>query len=195
MGERGGEGENGWLGIEGEAMHTLKIWKIIDRISYIGGYIAGWVLLGIISLTLIEVVTRYLLLHPLILCDEFGGYSLFAITFLGLAYCAREKGHIRITFLVERLPTRVASRLRLITLSLGLVYIAIATKVSWDFIISSIDRNIRSNSWLMTPLKYPQMVLPVGFALFTLVLIMEITKAIRTMKEGLKIEKGGIEDY
>ncbi len=172
-----------------------KIWRIIDRVSYLAGYVAGWVLLGIISLTLVEVVTRYILLHPLILCDEFGGYSLVAITFLGLAYCAREKGHIRITFLVERLPIQMASRLRLVTLSLGLLYIGIGSKISWDFLVGSFQRNICSNSWLMTPLKYPQMALPIGFTLYALILIMEIAKALRDMKAGGKVEKGGREDY
>ena len=80
-----------------------KIWQGIERVAYLVGYGTGYILLGIIALTQIEVVTRYVLHQPLILCDEFGGYSLFAITFLGLAYCAKEKGHIRITFLVERM--------------------------------------------------------------------------------------------
>jgi TRAP-type C4-dicarboxylate transport system permease small subunit len=79
-----------------------KVWRVIEKVSYAVGYLAGWILLGIITLTMVEVVSRYILGQPLILCDEFGGYSLFAITFLGLAYCAKEKGHIRITFLVER---------------------------------------------------------------------------------------------
>jgi TRAP-type C4-dicarboxylate transport system permease small subunit len=172
-----------------------KVWRIIDRISYASGYLAGWVLISIVALTMAEVVTRYILNHPLILCDEFGGYSLFAITFLGLAYCGKEKGHIRITFLVERLPTRVASKLRLITLSLALLYIGAASKISWDFLIDSFRRNICSNSWLMTPLKWPQMVLPIGFTLFFLVLLMEIARRIKAVRSGVKVEEAGSEEF
>ena len=172
-----------------------KVWWIIDRISYASGYLAGWVLISIVALTMAEVVTRYILNHPLILCDEFGGYSLFAITFLGLAYCGKEKGHIRITFLVERLPTRVASKLRLVTLSLALLYIGAASKISWDFLIDSFRRNICSNSWLMTPLKWPQMVLPIGFTLFFLVLLMEIARTIKAVRSGVKVEEAGGEEF
>jgi len=172
-----------------------KVWRIIDRISYASGYLAGWVLISIVALTMAEVVTRYILNHPLILCDEFGGYSLFAITFLGLAYCGKEKGHIRITFLVGRLPTRVASKLRLITLSLALLYIGAASKISWDFLIDSFRRNICSNSWLMTPLKWPQMVLPIGFTLFFLVLLMEIARRIKAVRSGVKVEEAGSEEF
>jgi TRAP-type C4-dicarboxylate transport system permease small subunit len=172
-----------------------KVWKVIEKISYGVGYFAGWILLGIIALTMVEVLTRYVMRQPLILCDEFGGYSLFAITFLGLAYCAKEKGHIRITFLVERMPTKVSSRIRVVTLSLVLLYAVIGSKISWDFLIGSFQRGMRSNSWLMTPLKWPQMVLPIGFTLFSLVLIMEIARTIRAIRLGLKVQETGGEEF
>ena len=50
--------------------------------------------LAIIALTMAEVVSRYVLRNPLILSDEFGGYALVAISFLGLAYCAQAEAHI-----------------------------------------------------------------------------------------------------
>ena len=172
-----------------------RAWKVIDKFSYVVGYFAGWILLGIIALTMVEVLTRYVLRQPLILCDEFGGYSLFAITFLGLAYCAKEKGHIRITFIVERMKAKVSSRIRVVTLGLVLLYAVIGSKISWDFLINSFQRNIRSNSWLMTPLKWPQMVLPIGFTLFSLVLVMEIARTIRAIRQGLKVEETGGEEF
>src|SRR5687768_18126276 len=61
----------------------------------------------------------YVLRNPLILSDELGGYALVAISCLGLAYCAMERGHIRITFVVERLSPRTAGWTRLATLALG----------------------------------------------------------------------------
>ncbi len=172
-----------------------KIWRAIERVSYITGYVAGWVLLGIIGLTMAEVVTRYVLRQPFILCDEFGGYSLFAITFLGLAYCGKEKGHIRITFLVERISPRVAGRIRVVTLSLALLYVAIGSVVSWEFIADSFQREIKSNSWLMVPLKWPQMVLPIGFTLYTLVLIMQIMVTIRNIQKRVEVKETGGEEF
>lgn len=110
-----------------------NVWKVIEKVSYGVGYFAGWILLGIIALTMVEVLTRYVMGQPLILCDEFGGYSLFAITFLGLAYCAQGKGHIRITFIVERMNSKVSSRIRVVTLSLVLLYALIGSKISGIF--------------------------------------------------------------
>jgi TRAP-type C4-dicarboxylate transport system permease small subunit len=172
-----------------------KIFQGIERVAYVVGYATGYILLGIIALTQIEVVTRYIMGQPLILCDEFGGYSLFAITFLGLAYCAKEKGHIRITFLMERLSAKTSGRIRILTLILALFYIGIASKVSWDFLILSFQRGIKSNSWLMTPLAWPQMVLPVGCTLFFFVLLVQLVKTIRNVKAGVRVEEGSGEEF
>ena len=121
------------LRVIGEEGSMDNVWKVIEKVSYGVGYFAGWILLGIIALTMVEVLTRYVMGQPLILCDEFGGYSLFAITFLGLAYCAQGKGHIRITFIVERMNSKVSSRIRVVTLSLVLLYALIGSKISGIF--------------------------------------------------------------
>jgi TRAP-type C4-dicarboxylate transport system permease small subunit len=169
--------------------------RTVGRLSYASGYLAGLVLLGIIGLTMAEVVSRYVLKNPLILSDELGGYALVAISCLGLAYCAIEKGHIRITFIVERLTPRTAGWIRLVTLALGLVFVAVAAWVSWQFLADSFTRNMRSNSMLMTPLKWPQMALPVGFTLFGLVVLAQLIKAIEDLRAGRPADHFGAEEY
>ena len=156
-----------------------RIEQLINKLSDFSGYLSGLVLILIILLTMAEVVSRYIMKNPLILCDEFGGYSLVLITFLGLAYCWKEKGHIRITFLVDKLPARIVRIIRIVSLSLILFYIGLSTKVSWIFLIGSFKRNIRSNSFLMTPLKWPQMVIPIGLSLLFLVVVFELYKVVK----------------
>ncbi|MDP2931828.1 MAG: TRAP transporter small permease, partial [Chloroflexota bacterium] len=134
-------------------------------------------------------VTRYVLHRPLILSDEFGGYSLVIIAFLGFAYTWKERGHIRITFAVSRLPAGVASWLRIATRAAGLAYVLLATRVSYDFIGDAFRRNIRSNSWLMTPLKWPEMVIPVGFTLLALVMVFDIIVGINQARRGVHLEE------
>lgn len=138
-----------------------------------------------------EVVSRYVLRNPLILADEFGGYALVAITFLGLAYCARDGSHIRITFLVERLRVPSANRVRVATLALGVVFIGIAAWVSWRFLGDSFSRDMRSNSMLRVPLKWPQLAMPVGFTLFALVLFAQLVKAVQSLRAGRAADKSG----
>jgi TRAP-type C4-dicarboxylate transport system permease small subunit len=168
---------------------------VVRKLAYGAGYLAGLVLLGIILLTMAEVVSRYGLRNPLILSDELGGYALVAISCLGLAYCGMEKGHIRITFIVERFDPRTAGWIRLVTLALGFVFVAVAAWVSWQFLADSFARNMRSNSMLMTPLKWPQMALPVGFTLFAVVMLAQLVKAIRDLRAGRPADQFGAEEY
>ena len=172
-----------------------KLVRFIDRLSHGAGYLAGGVLLGIVGLTMAEVVSRYVLHNPLILSDEFGGYALVAITFLGLAHCAQEKSHIRITFLVERLERRSAGLIRVATLALGLLFAAVAAWVSWQFLGDSFTRDMRSNSMLRVPLKWPQLAMPVGFTLFALLLLAQFLKTIQDLRAGRAVEEFGGEEF
>jgi TRAP-type C4-dicarboxylate transport system permease small subunit len=169
--------------------------RFVDRVSYGTGYLGALVLLGIIVLTMVEVISRYALQNPLILSDELGGYALVVSTFLGMAYCAAEKGHIRITFVVERLGPLAAGRIRVFTLALGFAFIAVAAWVSWQFLGDSFTRNMRSNSMLMTPLKWPQMAIPVGFTLFALVLAGQLVKALKDWRAGRPADEFSAEEF
>lgn len=170
-------------------MHKLA--QLVGKLAYGAGYLAGLVLLGIIALTMAEVVSRYVLRNPLILSDEFGGYALVAISFLGLAYCGMEGGHIRITFLVDRLRRPAARTLRLVTLALALAFVAVAAWVSWQFLADSFARNMRSNSLLMVPLKWPQLAIPVGFTLYALVLLGVLARGGRHLGSGRGADEPG----
>jgi TRAP-type C4-dicarboxylate transport system permease small subunit len=169
--------------------------RFVEKVSYGTGYTGALVLLAIIVLTMVEVISRYVLQNPLILSDELGGYALVISTFLGMAYCAAEKGHIRITFVVERLSPRAASYLRVFSLVLGLVFIAVAAWVSWKFLGDSFTRNMRSNSMLMTPLKWPQMSIPIGFTLFALVVAGQLVKAIQDLRAGRPADEFSAEEF
>lgn len=172
-----------------------KLSRFFERLSYCAGYAACLVLLAIIGLTMVEVVSRYVLKNPLILSDELGGYAMVAVSFLGLAYCAQEKGHIRITFIVERLRPALTGYIRLFALVLGLAFVGVAAWVSWKFLGDSWTRNMRSNSLLSTPLKWPQMALPVGFTLFALVLLGQLARAVQRLREGKVVDEFSAEEF
>lgn len=169
--------------------------RFIEKISYGSGCAAGVVLLGIIVLTMVEVVSRYVLQNPLILSDELGGYALVAVSFLGLAYCGQENGHIRITFIVERLDPRTTGYIRIASLALGLAFVAVAAWVSWKFLGDSFARDMRSNSMLRTPLKWPQLAIPVGFTLFALILLGQLVRALQRLRAGRVVDEFGVEDF
>lgn len=169
--------------------------RCVGRLAYGTGYAGGLVLLAIIVLTMVEVISRYVLKNPLILSDELGGYAMVVVTFLGLAYCAQEKGHIRITFIVERLKPLLTGRIRIFTLVLGVAFVAVAAWVSWMFLGDSFTRDMRSNSMLRTPLKWPQMVIPIGFTLLAFVLLGRLVAAIKRLMDGRTVDEFSAEEF
>jgi TRAP-type C4-dicarboxylate transport system permease small subunit len=172
-----------------------KFTRFIGRLAYGTGYAGALVLLAIIVLTMVEVVSRYVLHNPLILSDELGGYAMVVVSFLGLAYCAQEKGHIRITFIVERLHPLTTGRIRILMLVTGLVFVSVAAWASWKFLGDSFTRDMRSNSMLRTPLKWPQTAMPVGFTLFALVLLGHLVAAIQRLRAGRTVDEFSAEEF
>lgn len=153
------------------------------------GYIAGWLVVLLMVLVLVEVFSRYVLNRPLMVSDEFGSYMLVAISYLAAAYAWKEKGHIRITALVSRLPPRVSSWLRLITLLLALVVAIGLSQSAYSYLQTSFRLGMASGSWLNFPLQGPHMTLMIGFVLLSLILMVEITRAIKNFRRGQNIEE------
>jgi len=153
------------------------------------GRIAGWVVLRMMLLVLVEVFTRYVLGHPLMLADEFGAYLLVAVSYLAAAYAWKEKGHVRITVLVSRLPARVSSWLRLITMLLALVVAIGLSQSAYSYLQTSFRLGMASGSWLHFPLQGPHMTLMIGFTLLSLILMVEFTRAIKNIRRGLKLDE------
>ena len=153
------------------------------------GYSAGWLVLLMMLLVLVEVFSRYVFHRPLMVADEFGAYLLVSVSFLAAAYTWKEKGHIRITVLVSRLPPRVSSWLRLITMLLALVVAIGLSQSAYSYLQTSFRLGMASGTWLHFPLQGPHMTLIIGFILLSLILMVEIARAIKNLRRGQRLEE------
>ena len=160
----------------------------IESLIKVTGLLSGWLVFLMMVLVLFEVFMRYVLNQPPMIADEFSAYMLVAISLLGLAYTWKERGHIRISILVKRLPPRVSSWLRLTGLVLAFVFTSELTRASYSFIALSFKLHIHSATWLHFPLQGPQMTIPIGFGLLSLMLLLAIVKAIKNIRAGVSIE-------
>lgn len=166
-----------------------RLARIIESISNIGGYFAGWLVPLMMMLVLFEVIMRYVMHQPPIVADEFSAYMLVALSFIAMAYTWKEKGHVRITALVSRLPARVSSWARLIALVLALALAVVLTQASYAYLAYSFKLHMASPTHLRVPLQGPQTPLLIGFIILTLLLIVEIAKAVIKMRSGESVEE------
>jgi len=74
--------------------------------------------------------------------------------------------------------------MRLICLALGVVFTAVFTHATIEYMQFSIMIDDRSATWLNFPLRYSQATITIGFLIFTLVLIGELIKSFYYLKTG-----------
>ncbi len=163
-----------------------RIVSIVETVSdVLSGYFPGWLVIFFMFLVMAEVVSRYILRSPLILADEIGGYLVVAVTFIGLAYTARAKAHIRIEVLVSRFPVKVRNWLRLFTLLLVVAFMPFLMNATYQLITYSASRGTRgqlSGTWLAVPQQWPQTAMLFGVILLSLQLMVEIGRAIQAVR-------------
>ena len=153
------------------------------------GDICGVLVLVMAFLIAVEVFMRYVVGRPPLLADELSRYMLVAMTFLGVSYVWREKGHVRVEALAVRLSREKANRLRLVTLTIAFVLAVALFAGSLEFIARSFSQNRTSDSWMHVPLKWPESTIVVGFLLLAAQIGTSIWRAIGIVKSGGALEQ------
>ncbi len=160
-----------------------KIVSIIETITdVVSGHLPAWTVFALMVMVLAEVITRYLMQAPLSIADEMGGFMLVGITFVGLAYTWKERGHVNVEIVTNILPPKVKQWVRFFTLILALFFCYPLIIGCYELLQDSILFGSRSGSWMRTPLVIPQSFLLVGSVLLLLQLIAEVIKAVYALK-------------
>lgn len=158
----------------------------IDRLANFVGYLSAWLVPIMMMLVVIDVFMRYVMHRPLMVADEFSAYMLVALSFLGFAYTWRQGGHVRVEVVVNYLPPRLKAWVRLIGLILTFIFMIEMDRVAFKMIAYALQMKMRSSTWMMFPLFWPQLTIFVGFVLLTLMLAADIVQA------GVKLRAGKI---
>lgn len=150
--------------------------SIIKKASAISFALAVVCLASMIVYITIAVITRkgFNLCLPGVV--EVSAYAFVALTFLGLAYTLQTEGHIRITIVFDRLPQKAKPLIRLISDLLTVVFLIVMIISSFRLWVESFILGPTSPTDLHTPMWIPQIVLPLGFLLFLLQLLVRLGK-------------------
>jgi len=165
-----------------------RIFAFLEKIAYLGGVLSGWLVPLMMMLVVVDVFMRYVMRRPLMVSDEFSAYMLVALSFLGLAYTWRQGGHVRIEILVSRFSRRSYDRVRLAGLILTFLFLIELDRAAYKMIVYALKMNLRSSTWLMFPLFWPQLTVFVGFVLLTLILGIDLVRTGAKIRAGRKGE-------
>ncbi len=116
--------------------------------------------------------------------EEFTGYWLVFLAYIPLSYALMTETHIKIEMVSSRLPEVARSILQVCTDGIALVLTSYLVGRSIEWLIHGIEYGTRSGT-IMNVLRWPiYLFIPIGLALFALMLIVKIGHSVMEWKQA-----------
>ena len=158
-----------------------RITSFIDRLSAISGAIAGIGVIVLIFLVTNDVVMRYVFNRPTTWGLEISEYLLLYITLLSLSYTLLVDRHVRVDLVVTSFSEKTQRWLRLFGFVVCLLFGLILCWRTGETTVAVYQEGWRSSSQLMLPLFPVYVIMPLGFALFSLECLCKIYLCCRSL--------------
>jgi len=157
-------------------MVASQVSKILERVtSPLVSFLmaAGGAILALMMfLTASDVALRYIFNRPIPGAFEMVEYMMAILVPFGLAYCAREKGHIGVELVVERLPRRLQLVLGCTTTFLTFAFFLLVTWQNFFYILEFYGSK-QTSAVLLIP-RYPFVVMAtIAFAILTMIFLLQ----------------------
>lgn len=163
---------------------TDRLLAAIDRLVRWSAYLAAALLAGLFALSFAEVVSRALFDASLGLALEFGSYLVAHVLLLGSGWALTDRGHIRVSLLLERLTGRARATLELAASLAGLLIAAVLAAALVGYTVETALLGTRSYFPTATPLWIPQALLAVGPAVLALAFLARLIRLLRGEEPG-----------
>ncbi len=137
---------------------------LLDSLSALAGVLILAIMLGVAA----DVLARYLVGRPIVWMFEVTEYALLYIPCLGMAWLAREGGHVAIDSFIMSCPSRVQAAA---AIGWTTLCVLICAFVTWWGALVVIDRYTRGtvfDQMIRTPEYLVLWVIPFGFGLTTI---------------------------
>lgn len=140
------------------------------------GRLAGLLLVALLILINVEVAARYLFGGSTLIADEYGGYLMAWMTMLGAVHLLRADRHLSMTSLVDRLSPRGQNQVGVCAAVIGLCISAVMLYSTYVLVDASARFGTVSIQPSKTPLIWPQIIMPIGYAFLCLAYAEEILR-------------------
>lgn len=155
---------------------------VINQVSRVAGAIAIVFLVAMMLLTVADVFLRYVFNAPIKGSLELTEYFMVVAGFLGIAWCAVKRGHVKIDLIVSHLPLRAQGITDTITMLLAMTVLPL---MAWQGFAQA--RYVMVEKLVSHSLEIPDfpfyMVVGIGYTLIipvVLIILAEfITKALK----------------
>jgi len=153
----------------------------VDRVMQVQRWLSEITIVVMCLMIAAEVVCRSLFDFSLLIADELGGYFLVALVFLGMGCALHDGALFRVEFVLRSLPERGQRALQLLFDVLGLGFAVLLTWQMYGLVRESYESGVEAATTLATPQYIPQIVMVVGAATMTLVLLAKCAAGVRVV--------------
>lgn len=146
----------------------MKITRIVEELSSIGGVVSAISILLMTGLILLEIILRFFTGISILICEEYAAYLLVVFGAMALGYTLKSGGHIRVDLLLSKLSPRTHLVVDLCCTIIGFLVLLYVVVHSWDQFYGSWSSRQTSMFFSKTPLWAPQLFIVVGTGLMAL---------------------------
>ncbi len=153
--------------------------------------LSEWIILltglAVLAMTLMvsyDVLMRYFLGEPQLFVDDLTSFLLVAMIFLGAGPVFYKGGHIRIDLVTSHLKSKTQSRMRVITLFMGIAFLVVVIYETMVSTISALQTG-RVSAVMNYPLWVAMIFIPLGLILMVFFMGVQLVNEMKG-----KIEKG-----
>ena len=158
--------------------------RVIEHVSYAFTILSGILIVLMTFIASYGVVRRYVFKSPEPYSYELSMMFLLWTFVLALAYLEKLDGHIRMDLFVVLLPKKIRDfLLNVIGPLLGFIFCAVLTYEGWIVAMYSLGIHEKSMSVWAIPLFPVKIVIPIGYGLLCIVLLLRIARRILRIKE------------
>jgi TRAP-type C4-dicarboxylate transport system permease small subunit len=151
---------------------TPPLARAVDLVFAGIGYLAGGLYIALAFFVTYDVLARKwgsaLGLPTTRVTDEISGYMLAVAATWGFAYALRSGAHVRVDVLFPYMARGVRRAVDFLAQALMALFAAVISWKIWALVGDSMQSDMRSSTYLLTPLYIPQGILGVGFSLLAL---------------------------
>jgi C4-dicarboxylate transporter DctQ subunit len=140
--------------------------------------ISGVLVLLLALFIIVTVVMRYAFDTPLDFIEEYTCYAFVLIVSWGLNYVLKVGAHVNVDLVIRWLPPKVAAGIDLVNHVLGVACLVLLTYLTWGMCIAAFELQLHSKVTQVS-LGFVYLILPIGFGLFTLELIVETVRKVQ----------------
>ncbi len=164
--------------------------KLINTFDHILGIyfkITAYISVLIIAIATLfitaEIIARLFFNHSFQIVIQFGGYSLFIITFLSAGWVLRENAHVVVDFFVSKFQDTVRRNLDLVVFFMSFILCCFLFFESTQYAISALQRGHMTTYPLKIPTFYLLIVMPIGWLTLGIEFLLQLLKKSYQVKQ------------